>query len=131
MSDKQPGSAPVPFTIAIADDVLDDLHHRLRRMRWPLDRGQDDRHYGVNGAYLQELTQYWLDGYDWRAAERELNRYEHYRVTIDEVPVHFMRVAAKGPSPVPLIATHGWPWTFWHWSRTVDALADPAGRGGG
>ena len=26
---------------------------------------------------------------------------------------------------IPLILTHGWPWTFWHWSRVVDELASP------
>ncbi|MEV1004519.1 hypothetical protein [Nonomuraea sp. NPDC050202] len=26
--------------------------------------------------------------------------------------------------------THGWPWTFWHWSKVVDPLADPGAHGG-
>jgi len=29
-----------------------------------------------------------------------------------------------------LILTHGWPWTFWHWSKVIDPLADPAASGG-
>jgi pimeloyl-ACP methyl ester carboxylesterase len=29
-----------------------------------------------------------------------------------------------------LICTHGWPWTFWHWSKVIDPLADPAAHGG-
>ncbi|MEV5323205.1 alpha/beta fold hydrolase [Nonomuraea sp. NPDC052634] len=44
--------------------------------------------------------------------------------------VHFMRRPGAGPDPVPLILSHGWPWTFWHWSKVVDALADPAAYGG-
>jgi pimeloyl-ACP methyl ester carboxylesterase len=46
------------------------------------------------------------------------------------VPVHLMRRPGVGPSPIPLILTHGWPWTFWHWSRVVDPLADPGAHGG-
>jgi hypothetical protein len=34
--------------------------------------------------------------------------------------VHFMRRPGAGPDPVPLILSHGWPWTFWHWSKVVD-----------
>ena len=26
--------------------------------------------------------------------------------------------------------THGWPWTFWHWSKVIDPLADPGAHGG-
>ena len=41
-----------------------------------------------------------------------------------------MRKAGRGPRPIPLILTHGWPWTFWHWSKVIDPLADPAAFGG-
>jgi pimeloyl-ACP methyl ester carboxylesterase len=36
------------------------------------------------------------------------------------VPVHFMRKPGTGSNPIPLILTHGWPWTFWHWSKVID-----------
>ena len=52
------------------------------------------------------------------------------RVEVEGVPVHFMRRAGVGPEPMPLILTHGWPWTFWRWSKVVDPLADPAAYGG-
>jgi hypothetical protein len=29
-----------------------------------------------------------------------------------------------------LILTHGWRWTFWHWSMVIDPLTDPAVFGG-
>jgi pimeloyl-ACP methyl ester carboxylesterase len=45
------------------------------------------------------------------------------------VPVHFMRKPGVGPNPVPLILSHGWPWTFWHWSKVIEPLADPAAGG--
>ncbi len=80
--------------------------------------------------YLQELVAYWADGFDWRAAERAINAYENYRVDVGGGPVHFLRKPGVGPNPVALILSHGWPWTFWHWSRVIDALADPAACGG-
>lgn len=119
-----------PTPIHVPDAVLDDLAARLRLTRPPVDAGNDDEFYGVGRARLAELTDYWLHQYDWRRAEAAINAYEHYRVTVNGVPVHFMRKPGVGPAPVPLILTHGWPWTFWHWSKVIDQLADPAASGG-
>jgi pimeloyl-ACP methyl ester carboxylesterase len=51
-------------------------------------------------------------------------------VQVEGVPVHFMHRPGVGPEPTPLILTHGWPWTFWHWSKVIDPLADPGAYGG-
>jgi microsomal epoxide hydrolase len=119
-----------PTPIRVGDDILADLQRRLEATRWPDDAGNDDWYYGVSRGYLEELVAYWRAGYDWRRAEAEINRYEHYLVELESVPVHFMRRTGVGPNPIPLILTHGWPWTFWHWSRVVDPLADPGAHGG-
>ncbi|MEV0129287.1 epoxide hydrolase [Dactylosporangium sp. NPDC050688] len=116
--------------IHVPDEVLDDLRARLEATRWPRDTGNDDGFYGVPPAQLRALVEHWAHRYDWRAAERAINAYEHYRADVGGVPVHFMRRPGAGPSPTPLILSHGWPWTFWHWSKVVDALADPAAHGG-
>ncbi|MGW4407885.1 epoxide hydrolase family protein [Nonomuraea sp. NPDC004702] len=119
-----------PEPLHVPDEVLDDLRRRLTLTRWAPSAGNDDGFYGVPGAYLRELVAYWADGFDWRAAERAINAYEHYRVDVGGVPVHFMRKPGVGPAPVPLILSHGWPWTFWHWSKVIDPLADPGAHGG-
>ncbi|GGN80768.1 multidrug MFS transporter [Streptomyces albiflavescens] len=119
-----------PAPLHVPDAVLDDLKVRLRLTRWPDDAGNEDGYYGVSRRYLQELADHWLHHYDWRTAEAAINAYEHYKVTVQGVPIHFMRRPGVGPDPTPLILTHGWPWTFWHWSKVVDPLADPAAFGG-
>lgn len=116
--------------IHVPDAVLADLRQRLALTRWTDDAGNEDWHYGVRREYLQELVEYWRTDYDWRQAEAAINAYEHYRVEVGGVPVHFLRKAGVGPNPVPLILTHGWPWTFWHWAKVIDPLADPAAYGG-
>jgi pimeloyl-ACP methyl ester carboxylesterase len=124
---------PFPLQAApihVPDEVLADLRQRLALTRWPQDAGNRDSYYGVDRAYLQELVGYWRTGYDWRRAEAAINAYEHYLVEVEGVPVHFMRKPGTGPAPVPLILTHGWPWTFWHWSKVIDPLADPGAFGG-
>jgi pimeloyl-ACP methyl ester carboxylesterase len=41
-----------------------------------------------------------------------------------------MRKPGRGPRPIQLILAHGWPRTFWHWSKVIDPLADPAAFAG-
>lgn len=124
------GNALSPKPIAVEERVLEDLRSRLRATIWPKDDGNEDGKYGVPRALLQELAQYWAEEYDWRAAERAMNVYEHYLVDVSGTRVHFMRKPGVGPDPTPLILSHGWPWTFWHWSKVIDRLADPAAFGG-
>lgn len=127
---------PERFTISIPQSELDDLRSRLERFRAAPDFGNDDWRYGMEGRFLRSLVDTWLDDYDWRAAEAEMNRYEHWRVSIDGVPIHYMMkravgaAAGRGPKPMPLVLTHGWPWTFWDHRYVVDALADPGASGG-
>ena len=119
-----------PTPIAIEERVLEDLRSRScgprsgRKMTGTRTGGM------ATQGLLQELAQYWAEEYEWRAAERAMNAYEHYMVEVSGTRVHFMRKPGVGPDPTPLILSHGWPWTFWHWSKVVDRLADPAAFGG-
>lgn len=119
-----------PFTVAIGDDRLDDLRRRLEATNWPNDFANDDWRYGVNGAYLRELVDYWLNTYDWRACEAEINGFAHFRTEVEGMPVHFIREPGRGPNPIPIVLTHGWPWVFWDYHEVIRPLADPASFGG-
>jgi pimeloyl-ACP methyl ester carboxylesterase len=110
--------------------VLKDLRDRLARVRWPIDFANDSWAYGTNRNYLEELVKYWRDQYDWRKHEQEINTFSHYKVTIDDVPIHFIHEPGKGPRPIPLILSHGWPWTFWDLHKVIRPLADPGAFGG-
>jgi len=118
------------FRVEIPDAALEDLRRRLDSVRWPDDFANDDWKYGTNGDYLKQLVAYWRDGYDWRAHEAEINRFAHYRTAINGLPVHFIREPGKGPNPIPIILSHGWPWVFWDYHRIIRPLADPASFGG-
>ena len=96
-----------PTQIAVEEQVLEDLRSRLRATIWPRDDGNEDGRYGVPRALLQELAQYWAEEYDWRAAERAMNAYEHYLVDVSGTRVHFMHKPGVGPDPTPLILQ---PW---------------------
>jgi pimeloyl-ACP methyl ester carboxylesterase len=119
-----------PFRIEIPQARLDDLRRRLQQVHWAHDYANDDWSYGANGDYLRELVEYWLARYDWRAQEKALNSLRHFRTSIDGVPIHFIHERGQGPAPIPLVLTHGWPWTFWDFSRVIGPLADPGAHGG-
>jgi len=118
------------FTVDVPEAHLEDLRNRLRNARLPLDFNNDNWEYGTNGRYLEELIAYFLNDYDWRAVEARMNRYEHFTTTIDDVPIHFMKIEGKGPNPKPLIMTHGYGWHFWDMEKVIEPLTDPASFGG-
>ena len=119
-----------PFTIQISDEVLTDLRDRLAHTRWANDFANDDWAYGTNRAYLKELVSYWIEQYNWRTHEAEMNAFSHYKTTIEGMPIHFIHEPGKGPNPMPLIMNHGWPWTFWDLNKVIRPLTDPASFGG-
>jgi pimeloyl-ACP methyl ester carboxylesterase len=118
------------FEIHVEDSVLADLHDRLCKTRYPNDLDNDDWRYGTSTAYLKELVEYWVSEYDWRKVEEEINTYANYRTEIDGVPIHFIHEPGQGPKPIPLILSHGWPWTFWDFRDVIGPLSDPASFGG-
>jgi len=79
---------------------------------------------------MEETLAYWRDGFDFAGLEAALNRWEHYRVVLQDVPIHFVLARGNGPAPVPLVLTHGWPWTFWDFQHVIGPLSDPGAYGG-
>src|SRR3712207_265956 len=69
------GTEITPFQIAISQEQIDDLHRRLDRTRWPRQIPGTGWERGVPLDYLQELTAYWRNEYDWRAQESLLNSF--------------------------------------------------------
>jgi pimeloyl-ACP methyl ester carboxylesterase len=101
----------VPFTVAIADDVLDDLKQRIAQARIP--QGVDEAGWteGMDGDALRTVLTHWRD-FDWPTAQATINRVPAYRAEIDGYDIHFIHVPGKGTSRVPLILTNGWPSCF-------------------
>jgi hypothetical protein len=119
-----------PYTINVDQSVLDDLVVRLKATRFAPDLDNEDERYGLSTTYLRRLAEYWADEFDWRAMERKINGFTHHRVDVGGSPVHFIREPGNGPAPIPLLLLHGWPWTFWDWSKVIRPLTHPAAFGG-
>ena len=119
-----------PFKVQVSDATLEDLRERLTRTRWPDEISGSEWGYGSNLAYVKELVDYWLTRFDWRAQEAFINSFAHFRTTVDGLGIHFIHEGGKGPDPLPLIVTHGWPSTFFEMLKIIPRLTDPAAYGG-
>lgn len=129
MSDVAP--RPEPFTPRTAPAALGDLRARLRGTRWP-DLPEDAGWaLGTDLDYLRELVAYWADGFDWPAQEAALARLPHFRVPLGGLGIHFVHARAVAPSgPVlPLVLSHGWPDSFWRYTKVIPLLTDPGAHG--
>lgn len=118
-----------PFVVDVPQATLADLRDRLLRTRWPASAA-DDWDLGTSPRYLRALGEYWSSGFDWRTQEQALNRFAHFRATVDDVGVHFIHERGKGQRPLPLILTHGFPDSFVRFLKIIPRLTDPAAHGG-
>ncbi len=119
-----------PFRIAVPDSVLADLRERLARTRFPDEVPGSGWGYGTDLSYMRELVAYWRERYDWRAAETRLNALPQFRAAVGGLDVHFIHQRGKGPKPLPLIITHGWPGSVAEFVKIIGPLTDPAAHGG-
>jgi len=118
-----------PFSIQIKQEVLDDLNYRLDHFRWADQLKDSGWERGTESEYLRSLVSYWRNQYDWRKEESELNCLSQFHCDVDGIDVHFVHERGKGPNPIPIILTHGWPDSFIRYKKILPLLTDPARYG--
>lgn len=114
------------FSIDVSGEVLNDLSTRLKNTRWANGRDNSQWEYGTNKEYLKNFITYWIEGYDWKKQEKQLNDYPQFKCTIDDADIHFFHIKGKGENPIPIILTHGWPDSFIRYQKVIPLLTDPA-----
>lgn len=122
--------APKPFTVAISDDDIVDLHQRLDRARWPDQLNTSDWAYGTDLATLQALVHYWRHDFDWRQQEAALNRYNQFTLAFDGLTTHFIHQRSPHANATPLLINHGWPGSIVEFLDVLPRLLEPEKFGG-
>jgi pimeloyl-ACP methyl ester carboxylesterase len=113
-----------PFRVEVPEAVLDDLHDRLARTRWPDQIPGSGWDYGTDLAYLQDLCDHWASKFDWRAQEDRFNRWPHVLTDIDGQQIHYIHARSDDPNALPLIITHGWPGSVAEFLDVIEPLRE-------
>ncbi|RPF20007.1 epoxide hydrolase family protein [Myceligenerans xiligouense] len=119
-----------PYRINVSEDDLTALRGRIRSTRWPAPGAHVAPGRGVDLTFLQDMARYWVDVYDWRAAERRLNAVPNFVDEIQGSQIHFQHVRSSHPDAMPLLLTHGWPGSVAEFERLVPYLTEPTSYGG-
>ena len=131
---------PEPYTPQTPPAALEDLRARLRATRWPDAPEDAGWSLGTDLAYLRELVAYWADGFNWPSQEAALARLPRFRVALGGLGIHFVHVRAAvsamsamsamdQPPALPLVLCHGWPDSFWRYTKVIPLLTDPGAHG--
>ncbi|KAI1102972.1 alpha/beta-hydrolase [Jackrogersella minutella] len=118
-----------PYTIAVDDHHLEDLKTRLSLAKFPDELDQAGWDMGAPLADVKRLAKYWQDSYDWRNAEKELNKVPQFVTDIqcdgfEPLAIHFVHVRSKVQGAVPLLFIHGWPGHFEEVFRILTPLTE-------
>jgi len=102
---------------------------------------------GTPKSELEPLLDFWLEKYDWRAQEAEINtRLPQFRTLIDtaslstaqrpsseasdtsKLRLHFVHKRSSNPNAIPLLFCHGWPGSFLDILPLIEPLSSPSSR---
>ncbi|HMN80318.1 MAG TPA: epoxide hydrolase [Burkholderiaceae bacterium] len=116
------------FTIEIPSARIDRILERIRDYEWPREPADAGWSHGVPPGVIRALADRWLNGFDWRQQERRMNRFEHYKASLNGLELHFVHRRAGGSQPAraPLVLLHGWPTSFIEYLDIADRLAGAA-----
>src|SRR6478735_9413659 len=120
---------PEPFTLETAPAALEDLRTRLRATRGPDSPEDAGWSLGADVDYLRELVAYWADEFDWSAQEAALATLPHFRVSLGGLGIHYVHAVAPTGPALPLVLCHGWPDSFWRYTKVIPLLTDPGAHG--
>lgn len=107
----------------------EDLHRRLAAVRWPDRETVGDRTQRVPLNDAQSLVEHWRFRHDWRGFADWLNRFPHFRTSIEGVQIHFIHVRSPEANALPILLTHGWPGSFLEFTDVIGRLTDPVRHG--
>lgn len=113
---------PEAFMINISQARVDDLKMRLSLARYPPlpIYGHSRNELGVEAKDLKIVIDYWLNEFDWKLKETELNRFSQYIVDIEGVQLHYLHIRSTAASDKPLLLfVHGWPSTSFDFNKMI------------
>ena len=119
-----------PFTLSIPETEIEDLHRRLRSIRWPSRETVRGWSQAVPLAVMKSLCDYWLNTYDWQRCEAWFNSFPQYKAKIDGEEINFLCIRSTHEEALPILLLHGWPGSVLEFHKVIQPLIDPESHGG-
>jgi len=119
-----------PFKINISNKIIEDINSKVAKYTWhemPDDGGWA---YGTNLDYMKEISKYWIDKFDWKKTQEQINKFKNFKTNIDGINIHFIHEKGSGSKAKPLLLSHGWPGSIIEFLHIIDKLAHPEKFGG-
>ncbi len=119
-----------PFKVSISDKVIKDIQNKIIKYPWhemPIDGGWE---YGTNLNYMKEIADYWVNKFDWKKHEDQINKFSNFTTNISDIDIHFIHERGSGSKPIPLLIMHGWPGSIIEFLHIIEKLAHPERFGG-
>ncbi|KAJ5373319.1 Alpha/beta hydrolase fold-1 [Penicillium concentricum] len=124
-----------PYTIAVPDEKLQQLHHKLEYTTFPDELEASGWEMGVPLHEIKRLITVWREQFDWRAQERKLNeqlKQVNVRVGVEgfgELNIHAVHHRSGNSKAIPLLFIHGWPGSFLEATKLIPLLTKNNGDG--
>jgi pimeloyl-ACP methyl ester carboxylesterase len=119
-----------PFTLKTPVNFIEEILQKVRKYPWhemPDDGGWE---YGTNLDYMKEISEYWINDFDWYKHEAKINKFSNFITRVEDIDVHFIHEKGSGSNPTPLLLMHGWPGSVVEFLHIIEKLAHPEKFGG-
>ena len=116
------------FRPVLSEESLEQLAFRLNLHRASRSNFREWGQ-GVPGFWLDELITDWRS-FDTTKLQATLDAFSHFQAEIDGLKIHAVVEVGKGPSPIPILLTHGWPGSFMEYLKLLPLLVNPQAFGG-
>ncbi|KAL4251319.1 peptidase S33 family protein [Abortiporus biennis] len=119
--------SPVPFTVNIPNEEVERMRRLIQDTRLPEEPFVPEASwdFGVDLKWLKEMKDKWVNEFDWKKVESDMNQFHHYTVPIEGITLHFIHEKSARDDAVPIVLSHGWPGTFWDFHKILKSLTDP------
>lgn len=120
-------SAIYPFKVDIPREEVERLYRKVKDTRLPPKEIVPDagNKYGPTYTWAKDLLEAWQNDFDWFPIQDEINSVPQFKTKVEDVNIHFVHVRSERADAIPLIMVHGWPGSFYEFSKVWKPLANP------
>lgn len=120
-------SAIYPFKVDIPREEVERLYRKVKDTRLPPKEIVPDagNKYGPTYTWAKDLLEAWQNDFDWYPIQDEINAVPQFKTKVEDVNIHFVHVRSERADAIPLIMVHGWPGSFYEFSKVWKPLANP------